>query len=102
VDGAWIAPRSGTITRVTLFRRTAGSSTGPTTIDVNKNGTTIYTTQGNRPIVLQSDGANAIDATTNFDVTTFAQDDRFDVDVDVVEGGNPQDISVIMEVDWDA
>jgi hypothetical protein len=100
VDGAWIAPRSGTITRITLFRRTAGGG-GSTVVDVNKNGTTLYTTQANRPTVTAAGGANQIDATTDFDVTTFVQDDRFDLDIDTVESGNPQDISVIMEVEWD-
>jgi hypothetical protein len=99
VDGAWIAPRDGTITRVTLFRRTAGGG-GSTVVDVNKNGTTIYTTQANRPTVTAAGGNDQIDATTDFDVTSFAQDDQFDLDIDTVETGNPQDVSVIMEVEW--
>lgn len=99
IDGAWIAPRAGTVTRVTLFRRTAGSS-GSTIVDVNKNGTTIYTTQSNRPTVTQAGGDNQIDATTDFDVSAFAQNDRFQVDIDTVESGNPQDISVIIEVQY--
>jgi hypothetical protein len=51
--------------------------------------------------VTAAGGAHQIDATTDFDVTTFVQDDRFDLDIDTVESGNPQDISVIMEVEWD-
>ena len=99
IDGAWIAPRAGTITRITLYRRTAGSS-GSTVIDVHKNGTTVYTTQSNRPTVLQSGGADLIDATTDMDVTAIAQDDRIEVDVDTVEAGNPQDISIILEIEY--
>lgn len=99
VDGAWIAPRAGTFTRITLYRRTAGGG-GSTTVDVNKNGTTVYTTQANRPTVTAAGGNDQIDATTDFDVTTFAQDDRIEVDVDVVEAGNPQDISVVIEVQY--
>ncbi len=99
MDGAWIAPRAGTITRITLWRRTAGAS-GSTTVDVNKNGTTLYTTQGNRPTVTQAAGNNAIDATTDMDVTSLAQNDRIEVDIDAVETGNPQDIAVIIEVSY--
>lgn len=99
IDNAWIAPRAGTITRVTLFRRTAGSS-GSTIVDVDLNGTTIYTTQGNRPTVTQAAGNNAIDATTDMDVTAVAQNDRLEVNVDQVEAGNPQDIAVILEIEY--
>jgi hypothetical protein len=99
VDGAWIAPGAGTFERITLYRRTAGSS-GSTIVDVHKNGTTLYTTQANRPTVTQAGGNDQIDATTDFNVTSFAQNDRIEVDVDAVEAGNPQDISVIIEVSY--
>lgn len=99
LDGAWIAPRSGTITRVTLYRRTAGSS-GSTIVDVNINGTSIYTTQGNRPTVTQAAGNDAVDATTDMDVTTISADDRIEVDVDQAEAGTPQDLTVIVEVSY--
>lgn len=98
-DGAFIMPAAGTITRVTLWRRTAGSS-GSTIVDVHKNGTTIYTTQGNRPTVTQAAGNDAIDATTDFDVSAFAQDDRLEVDVDAIEAGNPLDLAVIIEASY--
>jgi phage-related tail fiber protein len=96
LDGAWIAPKACTITRVTLWRRTAGSG-GSTTVDVNKNGTTIFTTQANRPSVLNTDGANAIAVRTNMDVTGVAQNDRIEVDVDTAETGSARDLSVIIE-----
>lgn len=99
IDGAFIVPRAGTITRCTLFRRTAGSS-GSIIVDVNINGTTIYTTQGNRPTALQSGGNDLIDATTDMDVTAVAQDDRIEMDIDTVEGGNPQDVTVILEIEY--
>ena len=97
VDGAWIAPRACTITRVTLFRRTAGGS-GSTTIDIDIEGVTIFTTQANRPTVTQAAGDDQIDAVTNMDVTAIAQDERLEMNIDVVESGNPQDVSVIVEV----
>lgn len=99
IDNAWIVPRDGTITRITLYRKTAGSS-GSTIVDVNLNGTTVYTTQGNRPTVTQAGGDDQIDATTDMDVTAVSQDDRLQVDVDVVEAGNPQDISVMVEIEY--
>jgi hypothetical protein len=99
VDGAWIAPRAGTITRITLYRRTAGSA-GSTIVDVNIGGTTVYTTQANRPTVTAAGGNDQIDATTDMDVTSFSQDDRFEMDIDAVETGNPQDLSVIIEVQY--
>jgi len=99
VDVAWIAPRACTITRITLYRRTAGSS-GSTIIDVNKNGTTVFTTQGNRPTVTQASGNDQIDAATDMDVTSVAQDDRIEMDIDAVEAGNPQDLAVIIEVQY--
>ena len=98
-DGAWIAPRAGTFTRITLYRRTAGTA-GSTIVDVNKNGTTLYTTQANRPTVTQAGGNDQIDATTDYDVTTFAQDDRIEMDIDAVETGNLMDVSVIVEVEY--
>lgn len=99
LDVAWIAPRACTITRITLYRRTAGSS-GSTTVDVNKNGTTVFTTQANRPSVTQASGNDQISAKTNMDVTSVAQDDRIEFDVDAAEGGNPRDIAVIIEVKY--
>lgn len=50
-------------------------------VDVNKNGTTLYTTQGNRPTI--AIGSNA-STTTLPDVLTFAANDILSVDVDQV------------------
>ncbi len=99
VDGAWIAPRAGTITRITLHRRTAGGG-GSTIIDVNLNGTTVFTTQANRPTVTAAAGNNAIDAAADMDVTAFSQNDRFQFDIDAVETGNPLDVTVTIEVQY--
>lgn len=97
IDSAWIAPRAATITRVTLYRRTGGSS-GTTTVDVNKNGTTIFTTQSNRPVT-SGTGADQV-VTGTLQVTAVAQDDRIEVDIDTAEAGNPQDLAVIIEVSY--
>jgi hypothetical protein len=66
----------------------ASVGTAPTTqsviVDVNKNGTTIFTTQGNRPTIAA--GANT-DASSTPDVTAFAAGDYMTVDVDQIGTG---------------
>jgi hypothetical protein len=51
-------------------------------VDVNIGGTTIFTTQGNRPTIAAS--ANTSGKVTNMDVTTIADGSYFTVDVDQV------------------
>ena len=97
LDGTWIPGRAGIITRVTLHRQTAGSA-GSTIVDIHKNGTTIFTTQANRPTVTAAGGSDQIDAHIDMDVTAFAADDRITLDVDAAETGSAEDISVIIEV----
>lgn len=75
-----LAPITLTIVKVKLVVKTA--PTGAAIImDVNKNGTTIFTTQANRPQI-------AIDATTGNsgtpDVTALAETDKLTIDVDQV------------------
>jgi len=53
-------------------------------VDVNKNGTTIFTTQANRPTV--ADGEN-VSSTTAPDVTAVAAGDYLSVDVDQIGSG---------------
>lgn len=68
---------------ITAVRASVGTApTGATLIvDVNKNGTTIYTTQGNRPTIAISGNT----ATANSpDVTTLAAGDYLTVDIDQV------------------
>ena len=69
-----------TIDKVYVYARTA--PTGASIIvDVNKNGTTIFTTQGNRPEI--AIGGNTDESGTP-DVTALAKNDRVDVDIDQV------------------
>jgi hypothetical protein len=74
------APWAGTISNVT-----ATVSTAPTVsaviIDINKNGTTIFTTQGNRPTIA---AGTQDDLSSTPDVTTVAQNDVFTCDIDQV------------------
>lgn len=50
-------------------------------VDINVNGTTIFTTQGNRPNIAVSTNSSKV---TNMDVTTIADGNYFTVDVDVI------------------
>jgi len=76
----WYAPKSITVTSVVVSVGTA--SLGASVIfDVNKNGTTIFTTQANRPTV----AASAFTAsTTGMSVTTLTTSDYITVDVDQI------------------
>jgi hypothetical protein len=69
----------------TIIGVSAACGTAPTgasvKVDVHKNGTTIYTTQGNRPDIAVS--TNAASETTP-DVTAMAAGDYLTVDVDQV------------------
>lgn len=83
-----LIPSSYTISKVKIYADTA--PTGASLIvDVNKNGTTIFTAQANRPEIA-IDG-HADDSGTP-DVTAIAAGDRLSVDVDqvgsTVAGGN--------------
>ncbi len=53
-------------------------------VDVNKGGTTIFTTQSNRPQI--ADGANTGNTTT-FNVTTWADGEYLTVDIDQIGSG---------------
>lgn len=70
----------------TLLGATAAVNTAPTgaslILDVNKNGTTVYSTQGNRPTIIASAFATAAETTP--DVTAIAIGDYLTVDVDQV------------------
>lgn len=62
-------------------------STQPTgsavTIDLNKNGTTMYTTQANRPSVAVAANSD----TTVPDVTSISDGDTLSVDIDAIDSG---------------
>lgn len=101
VDGAYyaqasvdkaLAIRAFPITGVKMLRGTAGDS-GTTTVDIHKNGTTIFTTQGNRPSAAYTDGDDHVDSATP-DVTSVAANDVFTLDIDAAEAGGAADIIV--------
>jgi len=76
-------PIDGTYTIVGTRLMVGTAPTGAAIIvDVNKNGTTIYTTQGNRPTIAAS--ANSGGPGSTPDVTSLAAGDYLTVDVDQV------------------
>ena len=75
-----LAPCTLTITKVKLVVKTAPTGAA-IIVDVNKNGTTIFTTQANRPQIAA--GATTGDSGTP-DVTALAETDKLTIDVDTV------------------
>lgn len=73
-------PRAVVITSIAAAVGTA--PTGAAVIfDVNKNGTTIFTTQGNRPQIAVSTNT---DLSNTPDITSFAANDYMTIDVDQI------------------
>lgn len=82
---SFIMPTAGTIAAVKSTCRTAVAS-GTYTYDINKNGTTIYGTQANRPTRANADGTAAKTHTAP-DTTSFVATDVFSVDLDTAGSG---------------
>lgn len=68
-----------TISSIRASVETAPSG-GSVVVDVNKNGTTLFTTQANRPTITSANTTSG--KVTNMDVTTVADGDYLTVDVD--------------------
>lgn len=80
------------IRQIVCLREVAGTS-GITTLDINKNGTTIFTDQGLRPVFSATSGNLQI-VTVVPSIGTYADDDLLSIDIDTVEAGDPQNISI--------
>lgn len=66
-------------------------------IDVNKNGTTLFTTQANRPTIAAA--ANTSGNVTNMDVTSVAVGEYLTVDIDQIGSTTAgADLTVQVEV----
>lgn len=79
----WICPYYATIRDVICDSETAGQTGGTSDIiDVNKNGTTIFTTQGNRPTLLLGDTGMFTRGYPN--VTALSPGDILSFDVDQI------------------
>lgn len=95
VGGVWVAPNDGVIVGVYLHCQQTGSS-GTTIVDVNKNGTTIFTIQGNRPALAAGTFPPVAIATP--DITTLQEQDVLSVDIDqVATGASGLSLTVAME-----
>jgi hypothetical protein len=84
----------------TLLEVRTGLGVAPTTssviCDINKNGTTIFTTQGNRPTITTSNFTSG--AVTNMDVTSLAAGDYLTVDIDQGDAGAAKDLTVYVRI----
>lgn len=75
-----ISPMSLTITEIRCAVSTAPTD-ADLIIDINKNGTTIYTTQANRPTILATE---TTETATDPDITTLAVGDILSLDIDQI------------------
>lgn len=65
-------------------------------VDVNKNGTTIFTTQASRPQIAATTNTDVSDTP---DITTYVQGDYFDIDVDQADSsGAARDLTCSMTI----
>ena len=88
LDGPIHMPHDGEILGVWLYRGYPGTS-GSTIVDVEINNTTIFTTQSNRPTVLQSEALGKRNQSGAIEVSRFAKGDKVDIDLDQVDAGFP-------------
>ena len=95
VDGAIAVPTAMTLSAVWLTRSSAGAA-GSTTVDLNLNGTTMYTTQANRPTIAFNDADNKVQATLP-DVVIITAGDVLTLDIDAVETGSPAGLTLTIE-----
>jgi hypothetical protein len=100
--GAWEAPAAGAITRAVAYRKSTAGTGGSTIIDININGTTIFTTQSNRPSIAFDD-ADGKALAPAIEAGTLAAGDMVTVDVDQIDtGGAPSDLTVEVTVEYSA
>ena len=115
-DGFRIAELDGKIVKVVICCAARGSD-GTAIFDINKHspstpittqqndivGTTIFTTQENRPQIVgenNSEEEHAIYQTPSPDVLTFVEGDYFSIDIDSIGAGNGKDFAIQMFVQY--
>lgn len=76
---SFVVPRDSEIESVYMHCRDTGTSSS-TIIDVNRNGTTIFTTQSNRPTLAYDDSDKVASAVP--DITALSEGDVLSVDID--------------------
>jgi len=94
-DAPQIAESNLTINSVRLLRRSAGTS-GTTRVDILLDGYSIFSTDGDKPQVNYSDGANATSNKTSFLTSSITSGQIVDSEIETVEDGNPEDIRIII------
>lgn len=93
-SGKFIFPVAATVVSVRAAVGTAPTGAS-VLVDVNKNGTTIFTTQANRPAVAAGQTISAAPAVPN--VTSMAAGDALTVDIDQIGSGTPgSDLTVMI------
>lgn len=92
VDGVFKAAEAKTLSSITLYRGTAGSS-GSTQVDILINGASVFTSSANRPSVLASSGNNA-QATVTPDISAISVNDIITMNITAAEDGEPQNVTV--------
>lgn len=92
-EDAWIASGTSTITAVYIYCREAGSSSS-TIVDVNLNGTTIFTTQANRPELAYND-ADRVAKSGTPDIVDLVENDVLTFDIDQAAPA-AEDLTVIV------
>lgn len=86
-----LAPWGGSIEEVALSVVVA-PTVSSIIVDIHKNGTTVFTTQSNRPSI----AAGSQDGFTyTIDVAIFSKDDVFTCDIDQIGAGNPGENLVV-------
>lgn len=115
IDSSRSMPRAGVIKSVIMSLGGKGSN-GDTIVDINKHiptkpittqrdntaGTTIYTTQGNRPTVAGTTGQATQNATieaTLPDVIAFVEGDFFSIDIDA-KTAQSSSLSVLIRCEY--
>lgn len=83
VKQEWIATFHGRIVDVIMDSETAGSGGTSDIVDIHKNGTTIYTTQANRPTLLVGNTGLFTEAGEP-EITTFVPGDILLLEVDQI------------------
>lgn len=80
-------PTACVITEIRASLSVAGSTSGTTTIDVNKNGTTVFDTILTIDSTEKTSETAATPAVINVGASIIAADDEITIDVDAISGG---------------
>ena len=92
---ALLAPVGLTVQNVRCYAKTAPTGTN-LIVDINKNGSTIFTTQANRPTI--SAGQNKGNSSPAPDITSLVEGDVVTLDIDQIGSGTAgSDLTVLVK-----